>query len=111
MFYTFMSFTQDEEVQKNGVVMVGYIVGSLSSMQLDRSLLKQVTKLIPVTPLRIASLHRCYSDNRLSPLLNFAAFHDNTFTQTRTQTHKGKDERIKVTLPVHIPYMIHRVTN
>jgi hypothetical protein len=106
MFYIFMSFTQDEEVQKKGVVLVAYMVGSVSLMRIDRSLIKQSTKLTSVIPLRIGSLHRCYSDNRLSPLLNFAAFKDNTFTRTRTRTHKGK-ERIKVTLPVHMPYTIH----
>jgi hypothetical protein len=105
-----MSFTQAEEVQKNGVVFVAYMVGSMSSMQLNRSFMKQFSKLIPATALRVAGVHRCYSDYRLSPFLNLAAFLDNTFTQTRTRTHKGK-EGIKLTLPVHIPYMIHTIAN
>jgi hypothetical protein len=110
MFYLFMSFTQAEEVQKNGVVFVVYMVGSMSSMHLNRSFMNQFPKMFGATALRVAGVHRCYSDYRLSPFLNLAAFLDNTFTQTRTRTHKGK-ERNKLTLRVHIPYMIHAIAN
>jgi hypothetical protein len=94
-----MACSQDEEVQKRGVVFIAYLVGSFSALQCDRSVIKQVTKLDAAVPLRVASLHRCYSDPLMSPLLNFAAFRYDTSTRTRFRTHKGK-ELIKAPLPV-----------
>eukprot|EP00980_Cylindrotheca_fusiformis_P001632 scaffold368_cov125-Cylindrotheca_fusiformis.AAC.10 len=80
LYYTVMVFTENEEVQKKGVVSVVYLVGS----HIDRQSAWAEPRLMSSLPLLEKAIHMCYDNPFIRPLVTLAQLAVGTFTRVRT---------------------------
>ena len=91
MFYATMIDSEDEGIQKAGLVVVGFTTGKppkLSSTYRKR--LRAVIKLLQMIPTRVKAIHVCYDHPMTGIFMRFFKFAVNTFTRVRIRTHHGK---------------------
>jgi hypothetical protein len=77
----------DDEAQQRGVVGCAYVVGC--DFQFDFQFGQKQTKLRKALPVRIRSVHLCYSDLRLVPVFSLAMFFMGSHTRMRFRAHYG----------------------
>lgn len=91
-FYSLMSFTDDEETQKNGFVIVSYIVGQQlpwSQMRQRREMNRQWGKLLATVPIRLDVLHVCMDSILWRPILAAFKLACKMCTRIRVREHIG----------------------
>jgi hypothetical protein len=84
-----MTALEDEETQLRGIVCVYYALGPQQRMY-RYSFASKIPKVAKVLPLRIVALHGCYSDPKLSPFLDVAAFVMEKTLRVRLRFHTGE---------------------
>jgi hypothetical protein len=90
-YYILMSSVEgDEDVQKRGVVGCAYCVGA--ALNFDLQLNRKWGRLRKALPLRFDSMHACYNDPRMLPIVSLAVFIMRTHSRVRFRTHNGSDE-------------------
>mmetsp|Transcript_3602 Transcript_3602/g.8225 ORF Transcript_3602/g.8225 Transcript_3602/m.8225 type:complete len:437 (+) Transcript_3602:64-1374(+) len=85
LFYAMMVYLEDEEIQKNGVVSIVYLVGS----QIDRQAAWAEPRLMSTMPMRECAVHICYDNVLISPIVALARFAVGTLTRLRMRTYFG----------------------
>lgn len=80
-----MVHTEDEEIQKKGVVSIVYLVGT----QVDRRAAWAEPRLMSTMPMRECAVHICYDNILISPIVALARFAVGTFTRLRMKAYYG----------------------
>ena len=86
-----MVFTEDEDIQKRGYVILTYL-GTLRRKisTHDRSLVWTLPKVLRAFPSRVTSIHICYDDPWIGPLITLGRLAADTITRVRVRLHYGK---------------------
>jgi hypothetical protein len=83
------SVEDDEDVQKRGFVNCMYCVGA--SLNFDLWLIRKWGRLRRTLPVRSNSLHVCYNDPRVVPVVSLGMFIMQTHIRVRFRAHYGSD--------------------
>ena len=92
-FYAAMVNSEDEGIQKAGLVIViaGFTTGKPPRFSSTiRKNQRAVKALLQIIPTRVNAIHACYDHPMTGLFLNFFKFAVNTFTRVRMRTHHGK---------------------
>jgi hypothetical protein len=89
MFYIIMVAVEDESVQKDGVVALVYNVGPQPNV--DRVGIWQGSKLLRSLPIRCNSLHYCYDNDSLRPLISMGMIVVGEQIRARVRPQFGKN--------------------
>jgi hypothetical protein len=81
-----MVLTENEEIQKKGVVAIVYLVGS----QIDRQAAWAEPRLMSSMPVLEKSIHICYNNPFIRPIVTLAQFALGTLSRVRTRLHYGR---------------------
>ena len=97
MFYSYMAFVEDEETQKNGIVMVLFGFGNpkIPPPPIDVLFVFKTTRFSTSLPLRVLSWHWCKPSSSSLPVMNAISTVSNFLDQhfrIRTRIHVGKKE-------------------
>jgi hypothetical protein len=84
-----MSLMEDEESQKKGIVIIIYAMGDFSFDQFDRFGLHMSARSLLDTPMKIVSMHHCFSDGRFRFLIKFVLNLLESEVQARIKLHQG----------------------
>lgn len=89
-FYLGMINSEDEEIQKKGVVLIFYNIGNKpqSSHQPGKSAWAQM-KMMRGLPVSVPSIHICCDDILTAALAQLGRLAADTFTRLRIRTHYG----------------------
>jgi hypothetical protein len=85
-----MTAVEDQEVQKKGLVHVGYEVGEYISV--DFELVRQLFRCTRTLPVRIVAGHSCYSDAPMQKVVDLVVHMISSFMRLRFRFHRGKFE-------------------
>lgn len=100
-FYAVMSLTDDDETQKNGTVLISYVVGqqlNWQQMRQRREMNRQWAMLIPAIPIRLEALHICIDSILWRPILAVFKLACNMFTRIRVREHLGDHKQVLCSL-------------
>jgi hypothetical protein len=85
------SMEDDAEAQKLGVVGIPYLVDT-TLQHTDLQILQKTGKLRNALPVRFKSVHVCYSDPRMLPIVSSIMFIVGKHTRVRFRAHYGSNE-------------------
>jgi hypothetical protein len=89
-WYMMMStLMDDEDAQKKGVVAVVYSLGPSRMDENDLALTREGARIMQTLPVRFASLHYCFDDAMLHPVVSLAKLVVGTSTRLRFRDHFG----------------------
>ena len=87
MFYIMMTALEDEQTQKLGIVMVGYNCGP--NRTVDRKSAFAIQSLRRHLPMRMVSIHYCYDDFKMRPMMTIAMLVMGASQRVRFRAHFG----------------------
>jgi hypothetical protein len=90
LWYMLMTAAEDIEVQKNGIVHVGYEIGEYVAV--DFELVRQLFRCARTLPVRVVAGHTCYSEKPMSKAVDLVVHMLSSFTRLRFRFHCGKFE-------------------
>lgn len=82
-----MTALEDEQTQKNGIVLVGYNIGPKRTVDVKAVFAVQGVK--RYLPLRIGSIHYCYDDMKFRPMMTVAMLIMGVTNRIRLRGHYG----------------------
>ena len=82
-----MMSARDVTTQKNGIVAVVYNVDN--PKEVDEKLVASVPKMLEVLPIRVVSVHRCFSDEKFVSTIEMANMQLEKRFRTRARGHLG----------------------
>jgi hypothetical protein len=88
-YYIVMSLIEDEESQKKGIVIINYDMGDFSFDQFDRFGLQISARSLLDTPMKMVSMHHCFSDGRFRFIVKFVLNLLGLDMQARVKLHQG----------------------
>jgi hypothetical protein len=80
---------EEENVQKRGVVLIVYYIDVTLG---NREVVYKTVKLKNATPVKIASIHICYNEPKLRPLLTLSLAVVTSYERVRYRAHFGKKQ-------------------
>lgn len=85
-----MQATDDVEIQKRGLITIGYGVGPFKLNQWDRDLAKQIVNMISkALPVRAIGGHQCYDDVKLKCIMPLIMVFTGKTIRQRIRLHSG----------------------
>ena len=83
-----MTAVEDIRVQRKGIVIVGYDVGSF--VPVDYELSRQLFRCLRSLPIRVVAAHGCYSDAPMQKAFDLVVHMVSSFARLRLRCHSGK---------------------
>lgn len=90
LWYMLMTALEDKEVQKKGIVHVGYEIGDY--VVVDFELVRQLFRCARTLPIRVVAGHTCYSEKPFQKAVDLVVHMLSSFTRLRFRFHCGKFE-------------------
>ena len=88
-----MANSEEEEIQKKGIVIIGYSVGNNPvPASKPRQTVWGMAKVLSSIPVRVPGLHCCYDSSVVAAIASIGRLALNTFTRMRVRTHYGSHE-------------------
>lgn len=88
-----MANSEEEEIQKKGIVIIGYSVGNNPvPASKPRQTVWGMAKVLSSIPVRVPGLHCCYDSSVVAAVAAIGMLALNTFTRIRVRTHYGSHE-------------------
>lgn len=93
MFFMFMSYIKDKEVQRRGLVTISWMHGSSSSTRNDFTIWSRSGPVVDAMPLRISGgMHCCTDGTSLHPGLVFSIIYGRSHMRVRLRVHAGSPQ-------------------
>ena len=91
IWYLFMSELEREEVQRRGVVGVGYSVGNFySNSSADYEMIRLFVNCVYSIPIRPVAIFMCYSNHLFKTIIDVVVHLFSPFTRARFRPIEGK---------------------
>ena len=87
IWYLSMCFLRDEDLQRNGAVMIPYAVGDMLSFYKNLGFIRRSKYIREGIPYRMVSAHFCHSNPMLKHFVNFVRFVNGQQTRVRFRCH------------------------
>jgi hypothetical protein len=94
-----MSSVEDENVQRRGIVGLGYSVGNVAGWSSDYEMVRRIVRnLLNSVPARFLAIYTCFNSRRIETVVDVVVHMFNAFLRARFRAFLGKlifEARIK----------------
>lgn len=88
----FATLAEDDSIQRQGIVGVGYSVGDVVGWSSDFEMIRQVVSIVNAVPIRVLALYCCYTSPVFTPIYDAAVHMMSSFLRVRFRVFHGKDD-------------------
>ena len=90
MWYISMSMVEDENVQRRGIVGLGYSVGQVNNWTSDFEMVRRIISFLGAVPLRLLAIYTCFDSQRIKSVVDVAVHMLDAFLRARFRAFHGK---------------------
>jgi hypothetical protein len=85
-----MSSVEDENVQRRGIVGLGYSVGNVVGWSSDYEMVRRIVNLLNSVPARFLAIYTCFNSRRIETVVDVVVHMFNAFLRARFRAFLGK---------------------
>ena len=90
MWYMCMAGIENEDVQRRGLVGLGYSVGEVTGWSSDYELVRRIVGMLSALPIRMLAIYTCFNSKRIESVVDVVVHMFNSFLRARFRAILGK---------------------